>query len=1036
MRKFITNRLRGIPKFGLLILFILIGVSSYAQNTVIGTVTDSATGEGLPGATVLVKGSTAGTVTDIEGKFSIDIASEGTLIMSFIGYTTKEVPINGRSIITVVLEEDIDVLSEVVVVGYGNQRRETLTGSVATVESKDLTVVPSPNLQQNLQGRMPGLIVNMGQGRPGADGANISIRGFGSNGGAGRGNQNESPLVIVDGFQRDFSQLDPNEVESITILKDASAAVYGVRAGAGVILVTTKKGKSGKPTISFNSSTSLTDFTSFPEVANYQGYLKAVLQHRDGSNDGVVNNITSERLALLEAGDPGTDWFDVITKRFAPQQQYNFNIRGGSDRVRYFTSLGYLDQGTVWESGDFGYKRYNGSVNLDFDVTDNLTAGVQLGWRREMRSEDRTFESSDLYSIAYSNPAFPSSLPDPDRVPGANIDNPRSPISATYRDVAGYNDTRTDNINTSVDLTYKIPGVEGLSVTGTVGYLQTYQFRTVLSKPYTLWYLNDDGYKSQTGREQTTLSEQAYRFERVTSNIRANYAKSFGSHNFSALVLYEQISEEARDFSANGNDLLSPATPFLFANNPDFATISGGGSELGRTGLVGRLNYDFEGTYIVSLSFRQDKSAFFPVDSRTGFFPGISAGWVLSNEKFLQESKVITFLKLRGSYSRLGNDGANSYDYIDGFEQIRGEAGYVFNGKYQSAIRTLGIPNPRITWQLSDLYNAGIDVNFLNNRLGLEFDAFYRKRSQLLAVDPGVVIVGTTGAELPLENVESRDNRGVELALNFRGGERDLKYNFSANGSWAREKWVKYVGDPTSFVTDDRERINKQSGNWVNRTFGYVFDGFFTEQEIEGLTMDYFNGQEKNLRSGDIKIKDTNGDGVIDQDDRILIGRNNVPEIIYGFNTDLKYKNWDFTLFLQGASNFNQNFNGQQRGISVVNSGTATPYQYIVDNLWTPEGPNTGVEFPRDITGPTNDLLLDKYYKNSSYLRLKNLVIGYSIPRDVISRIGVQNVRLSLSGTNLLTFDKLGLYPWDAETGGVNNYPAQRVYTLGLNVSF
>lgn len=1033
MQKMIILKLKRMKRI-MLFLLVFTGLQAVAQSPVTGTVTSSADGLSLPGASVLVKGTSKGAVTDFDGVFSIDANANATLIISYVGYKTKEVSVNGKKNLQIVLDEDASQLDEVVVVGYGTQKRETVTGSVATIGSEDVTVVPVPNIQQNLQGRLPGLNVNLNSGRPGDDGARFNIRGFGAN--TPGGQQGERPLIIVDGFIRDFAQLDPNEIESISVLKDAAAAVYGVRAAAGVVLVTTKRGKIGKPVISYNTTYSLTDFTSYPEVTNYQGYLKAASQHPLWSNDGVTNNITSERLALLEAGDPGTDWFDVITNRFAPMEQHNVNIRGGSEKIKYFTSLGYLDQDAIWASGDFGFQRYNGSMNLDFEVSDNLTASTQLGWRREERSSDRSVESSDLFSIAWSNPAFPSSLPDPDRIPGANVDNPRSPLAATRRDIAGYNDTRTDNINAAMELTYKIPAVKGLSVTGRVGYLQTYRFTSILSKPYELWYLTDSGYLNQEGRVLTTLSEQAYRFERLTTNISANYTKSIGDHNFNALLLYERIGEETRDFEANGNDLLSAGTPFLFANNPDFATVGGGGSELGRAGIVGRLNYDYAGKYLLELSFRQDKSAYFPENSRTGFFPGISAGWVLSKENFLKDSNTISLLKLRGSYSRLGNDGSGGYDYIGGFEQSRGESGYVFNGNYQSVIRTLGIPNPRITWQLSDLYNAGLEIGLLKNRLNLEVDAFYRKRSQLLARDPGAIIVNTTGAELPLQNIEERDNRGFEAALNYRGGQGDFKYSFSANGSWSREKWLKNFGDPAEFATPDRERINKLSGNWVNRRFGYVFDGFFTQDEIDNLTMDYFGGQEANLRPGDIKIKDTNGDGVIDPDDRVLTGRSGTPEVVFGLNTDLKYKNWDFTMFWQGATNFNQGFDGQQRGIFVRNSGTATPYQYIVDNIWTEENQGVGAQLPRDTEGPTNDLPLDKYTLDSSYLRLKNLVIGYSLPKDMLEKSGIKNIRLSLSGTNLITFDKLGIFPWDPETGGINNYPAQRVYTLGLNVSF
>lgn len=1026
----LNDYLTRITLTGISLLFLC--SSMYAQRTISGMITDAVTDDPLIGATIQIVGTSTGVVTDLEGNFTLQLAPEqNQLRFTYTGYAEQLVEVGTQTVFDIEMTSG-QQLEEVVVVGYGTQKKASITGSVASVQSDEVTVVPSTNISQSIQGRLPGLIVKQGQGRPGADGANISIRGFGANLG---GPQGESPLVIVDGFQRDFSQLDPNEIETITVLKDAAAAVYGVRAGAGVILVTTKKGRVGKPVLSVNSTFSLTDFTSFPKLATYQGYLQALNQNPTGDNDGIVNNITSERLAALEAGDPGTDWLDVIANDFAPQMQHNLNVRGGSDNIRYFTSVGYLNQGTIWKSGEFGYERYNGSMNLDFDINQNLTAGVILGWRRELRSSSRSFEGVDLYTIAFSNPAYPATLPDPSRVSGANVDNPRNPYSATRRDIAGYDDNRRDNLNGALSLTYQVPGVNGLKLNTKAGYLQTYTLTSTLTRPYSLWYLTDAGYREQQARSEVQLGEASQTFERLTTNVSATYERDFGRHGISTLLLYETLGEQFRNIAANGNDLLSAETPFLFANNPDFTTVGGGGSEYGRAGVIGRVNYNYGGRYLLEMSFRRDKSSYFPTDSRTGFFPGVSAGWVISKENFVNNTGLLSFLKLRASYSRLGNDGASNYDYIGGFRQLRGENGYVLDGRFQSVIQTLGVPNPRITWQLSDLYNVGLDINLLDYRLGLVVDAFYRKRSQLLATSEGTVIVNTTGAETPLENIESADNRGFEVALNYRGGQGDFKYQFSANGSWAREKYLDQV-EPDEFATPDRERINRLSGNFVNRTFGYVFDGFYTQGELDNLELVYFANQQDNLKPGDIKVRDTNGDGIIDQDDRVLIGRNNTPEILYGFNTNLTYKNFSFTMFWQGASNFNFNISGQERGLNVLNSGTATPYQYIIDNLWTAENMGNGAEFPVDLTGPTNNLTLDKYYLDASYVRLKNLVFGYSIPKRIATKFGFRNINVAISGTNLVTFDKLGFYPWDPETPGVGAYPAQRIFTLDFDLSF
>ncbi len=1023
-----------------LLCFLLLALTCtlYAQQkTTNGKVTDQ---KGVPliGATVLIKGTSIGTTVDFDGSYSISVKENDVLAFSYLGYLTKEIPVLGKNTINASLEEDIATLDEVVVVGYGTQKKSSITGSVVSVKSEDLTRVPAANMTSVLAGRLPGLIVDQNGGRPGSDNASLSIRGFNSKG--------EGPLLIVDGVQRGFNQLDPNEIESITVLKDASAAVYGVLGGAGVILVTTKRGVIGKPQITYNSTYSITEATRYPEVANFKQYESIAASHRRGDEWLVFDGfITPERLEALNNGtNPGTNWIKEVSRNFAPQEQHNLNIRGGTESIKYFLSGGYLKQDSQWKSGDFGFERLNFTTNLDVKITDNLSASLGLGLRREQRDGSPADGNGDIGDLVFGHPAFPTSIPG-DRLVVVNSSNATSPVASTTKSVGGYN-LRTNNTqNGDFSLKYKIPGVDGLSVEGKVAFIQTFNFGKRLEKPFNLWAWDGTNYVGQqtSNGGLINLRESNSRFDRLTTNFRVNYSKQFGKHGLSALALFERMKQQSSNVNAIGNDVISASTPFLDFSNPDNRNTTGFASELGRTGFVSRLNYDFSSKYLLELSLRIDKSSLFPKATRTGYFPGISAGWVISKENFLKKATAISNLKLRASYSKLGNDGANAYDYIQGFQVLDVRDGYVFNNEYQTGIGTLGVSNPLITWQNSELYNVGIDASFFKNKLTLEVDAFYRLRSDILATDTqGITVPQTVGAELPLENLESRDNRGFEAVLAYRGNTGDFKYNISANGSWAREKYRTTI--ETLIQEDpDLERIQRLSGNWVNRTFGYEFDGFWTQGELDILIDNQTNNPDafidygentSNIRPGDIRVKDFNGDGVIDNRDQVLIGSGDTPEILFGLNTQLQYKNWDFSMFWQGAANFYQNMSNTERGLLLHPSGPRTPYSYLFERVWSEEN-GASAQFPADLDGRFNDAKLDKYFIDSKYVRLKNLVIGYSLPTKVLNKVGIDKLRLYLSGTNLITIDNLGIYPVDPEVSGVDSYPIQKVYTLGVNIS-
>jgi TonB-linked SusC/RagA family outer membrane protein len=641
--------------------------------------------------------------------------------------------------------------------------------------------------------------------------------------------------------------------------------------------------------------------------------------------------------------------------------------------------------------------------------------------------------------MAFAVPGYPSELPDPKRLANVNSVLPYNPVAVTTRDYRGFTDNKVDNLNASLDLKFNVPGVEGLQLVGFVGVNDRIVNNKTLNKQAEMWFWNGTNYIGPTYSLSTnSLSESNSRTRNITSNFRINFNRTFGDHSINALALWESFTKTSSSTSGSVNTLLSPELPYFFAQNGD-VTIGGDASEYGRSGVVGRLNYAYDNRYLVEASIRRDGSSYFPEESRFGWFPGVSVGWNVHNEGFMADADFINRLKIRASASQLGNDGANAYDYIAGYGILTGiQDGYEFGGVYQAPIRTLGVPNPEITWQRSNLYNIGLETSFLDNKLSFEIEAFYRYRFDLLASDPDNVLVpGTAGIDQPLQNLESRNNRGIEAILGYKTRiGNDMNLNITGNVSWAREKYEDYI-EPEDYGDEDLERISRKSGQWVNRRFGYIFDGFFADQaDIDDETIDHSGGSGNgNFYPGDIKTVDTNGDGLINNLDQVLLGKGGTPEIMFGLNTQLSWKGFDATLFLQGAGGFSESFSGQARTQIIPASGVRTGFQYVADNIWTPENKGEGAEFPVSELN-NNNRVYDKYLVDVVYLRVKNLVFGYTLPKHLTNSVGISNLRFYLSGTNLITFDNLGIFPFDAEATGATTYPAMRTYTLGVNVSF
>jgi len=990
----------------------------WAQDAVevTGTVTDEE-GNPLPGVNVIIEGTQTGTITNADGGYIIEVDEfNATLIFSFVGYDNQAAEISGRAVINITLAEKIVDLDELIVVGYGTQKQKSLTGAISQINSDELTVAPSNSVTTTLAGRLNGLVAKQSSGGPGAI-PSLSIRGFNTAG--------ESALVIVDGIERSFDQLDPNEIESVTILKDASAAIYGARAASGVILVTTKRGKIGKPIITLNSSTSLQSSLGYPGTIDAKTFLThplitAVPSISDTRREGILNGTI-----------PSTSFQDELLRKYSLLNQHNMNIRGGNDIVKFFVSVGYMNQGSGYETGDYPFNRFNTSSNLDIKISENLTASLDMGFRRSTAEVNPygTYDGAfNMMQLCW--PVYPIYNSD-GSLSVSYASSQHSGTAMTSEAIAGMDRTKSDVFNGSMALKYKINSIPGMTVEGKMALLSSNDFNKDFFKKYET-FVEYDGVIQKAATNNSngpTLSEQTRRSQRITSLLGVRYDRYFNEHYVSGQLFWETLNDESNYFWASRDKLISAEIPYLFSGGSGNQQNNGNASQDGRSSFIGRVNYSYAEKYYITGTLRADAVPRFPSNSRWGYFPGVELAWRLSDESFLENSKVVDYLKLRLSAATLGNDNTNgAYDYIAGYS-IRPSASqwYYTGNTLQPAISTLGIPNLNITWQESAIYNMGIDAHFLDKgNLFTSLDVFYRKRTKLLAA-ANSQIPGTVGASLPLTNINSRDNRGFEATIGYKGGD-EFRYGVTANVSWTREKYIHY--EEPEYTSEDDIRFRQLSGNWVNRTMGYVFDGFFNSQEeIDNDPISY----SYNPRPGDIRYVDFNGDGVVDGNDRTVVGKGGTPEWMIGMNFSAEWKGFDFTMFWQGAAGFMQNMSNWERIINPIMN--RLPYNYVVDNVWS-EDNKENARFPERWTS-WNRTVTDEYLIDSKYLRLKNLIIGYTIPKSAISKVGIEKLRVYMSGTNLLTIDNMGIYgEFDPENSGFGSYPNNRLFSFGLNLSF
>ena len=1043
---------------GILALFCLMPTMVFAQNlTVEGTVLDES-GEPLIGVSVLVQGQGTGGITDIDGHFRIQNVKQGTkLEFSYVGYLTQVQVVKGRSM-SITMQPDTKTLEEVVVIAYGQQKKVTITGAVSAVGGDELLKAPVANVANALQGKLPGISVVQHSGMPGDDTPTIRVRGTGSLNDA-------TPLVLVDGVERPFGQLDPNEIADISILKDASAtAVFGVRGANGVILVTTKRGAPGKASVTVSASAAVQQISQFVDFADSHTYGKLwnytaitdalpmsqwpgttnIANYNDYANTGI--KFSQDVMEHFRKGDmpttfPNTDWIDYMMKNAAWQEQVNVNVSGGTEKVRYFVSAGFLNQNSLFKTFSknddetFKFNRFNYRANLDINVSKYSQLALTLGGRVQNRT---TMGGGEGFIFRYLQGATPYA--------GVGVDGEGRHIIAdsnivgkydrdalsNYYDL-GYQNESTNALN--LDLQYKLdmsfitPGLD-------------FKIKGSYNTDYTARKNRQNGFGTGVTYVATLVDgKEVLRKENITwplpyseakwgnrnwyAEASFNYSRKFGKHNVGALLLYNQSKTYYPWDSDNS----------IYQGIPK-----------GYVGLVGRVTYDYDTRYMVDFNIGYNGSENFAEGKRYGTFPSFSVGWIPSSEKFWEPiKKYIGYLKIRGSWGKVGNDNTNGarFLYLPGAWQFytgtmtsnpdaRG-ANFGTSGTWLQAVKELTAGNPNVTWETASKFNVGVDAAFINDRLTVNFDMFWEDRKDIL-VSNGSLLPAVTSLPSSYVNEGRVKNHGYELTLKWADQIGDFRYQISPSIAFARNKVIEMLEVPPMYDYLSR------TGLPVGQPFGYELFEFFNEgtaqryKEAYGVDMP---NQNIELKYGDAVFVDLNGDGIVDQNDQKPLGYTDNPEITWSVNASLNWKGLDFSMLWIGADNVSRSLNGYFRD-QFGSTNTSALVQWVAENSWTEDNP--GAILPRiSFNNRTHNNRDSRAWMiNAKYVRLKNVEIGYTINKPKLVPL-LNYVRFYVSGQNLLTFaDFKGNDPEAPGTGldlGMR-YPMTRVYNFGVQVNF
>lgn len=1038
----------------LFIMLFACTASVFAQSIISGTVKDG-NDEPLPGVTVAVHGSNNGTITDVNGKYSINAKSNDVLVFSYIGMATQEIKIAGKHIINIIMKDDVASLDEIVVVGYGTQKRASITGAVSTVSDKEILRAPTMSISNVIGSRVAGISAVQSSGQPGSDNASLTVRG-------------QSDIIyVIDGIRRtaaDFNGLDPNEIESVSVLKDASAvAVYGLDAN-GAFIVTTKKGRNEKMSISYSGEYGISKNTQQQEWLDGPGY--AYWYNKALNLDGKEALFTKDMVQKMKDGVDGwgnTNWYDKIFGT-GTRQHHNVSASGGTERLHFFASIGYLkEKGNI---DNFNYDRLNLRSNIDAKLTKSLTFTLGISGRVETRKQPRYSANPDswLNLPLQAIRALPYA-PDTYEKDGETyyVATPQatghvSPIASAFD--SGYNKSHSSYIQSNFSLKYDAPWLKGLSFKFQGAYDLNYNFSKVLTNPYKVMIMELPTAESTTlnyhlgddpAGNTISLSESAARGYTFTTQSSINYDNVFGKHNVSVLLLAETREIKSNTFSAAGYGLdfieldeLSRLTNQTGDGSTKHPEVGGYSGNSRVAGFVGRVNYSYADKYYAEASLRYDGSYLFGgMNKRWITLPGLSLGWRINNENWFNLSWVNN-LKLRGGVGKTAtSSGLSAFQWSNSMG-ISNNAVVIGSGS-QSMLYYATLGNPNLTWAQCMNYNVGFDATLWNGLLGVEFDVFYKYEFDKLATIGGTYPPSMGGYYFTQANINKADYKGFDITLSHHNKIGTFNYGAKLIWSYAYGRWLKYSGDAEN--TPDYQKL---TGKQIGAKYGFVAMGLFQNEE-EIANSPIIAGRMP--LPGYIRYQDRNGDGIISKEqDMGYIGKSARPTHNGSLNLFGEWKGFDFDLLFSWGLGHEIALTGQYTAEDAAEAGTMDHtsftkpfYQkgnspvYLVENSWRPD--NRDADFPRlEVEGPNNQNGYSStyWYRNGNYMRMKTAQIGYNFPKRWINQLGVEKVRLYIEGYNLFTISGLTKYNIDPESPAVNNgyYPQQRTYTFGINLTF
>lgn len=1006
---------------------LLLGHVSFGQDFAIsGKVTDES-GEAILGASVLLQGTSIGTITDADGKYSIHVSDgNGTLVFSYIGFQTAEVPINGRSVIDQSMTAIVTELNEVVVVGYGTQKKVNLTGSVVNVSGKEIAAQPITQTSQALIGKMPGVTVMQNSGQPGANPASIKIRGIGTLG-------NSDPLVLIDGVPGDMNGIDPRDIADMSVLKDAaSASIYGSRAANGVILITTKRGESGKLKVNYNGYVGWQSPTELPEYLDGYQYMTLYNMGRENIGQSAAYSqayIDAWQTNHLTDPDqyPNTDWVNELFTENGFQQHHSLQLTGGTDRARVMASLSYMNQnGNI---ANFNYKRYNARINTDLKASDKVSFGFDLNLRRSVRNQPSAGLTYAVREAFRDPPIYASQYSDGTWGPGWSGQN----AVATVHD-GGVDEDQYNYVRAILRASYKpLPGME-FSLMYSPQYNDNFGMNFRKQYPY----YNYGATTPNLYPTKNTFTESNDRTLNNTVNAVGTYEKTIGDHFIKGLIGYELITSDRRWFNASRDNFPLQDYQQMKAGSRDNMQNDGSADQWGLQSYFARVNYDYKGKYLLEANVRRDGSSRFAEGQKYGVFPAFSAGWRISEEPFFEGIGFITDLKLRASWGQLGNqntvDKSGNPTYYPFASTIALGQDYLFGNAVHSGAAQLDLSNKSISWETTETTNFGVDLGMLQNRLTLTAEYYVRNTSDILLLLP---IPMTIGLNEPYQNAGKVRNTGWDLGIGWSDEINEFTYGINFNISDVHNEVVDLLGTGP-YISGSK--ITKE-GAPINSIYGYKSNGFFQSvEEVNGAPT-----QTGALAPGDIRYVnqltiDTDGDGAFDgadnavnASDRVIIG-DPFPHYMYGVNLNAGFKGFDLSVMLQGIAKRDVLANGDAT-LAFYNGGKIQKWHL---DYWTPENPDAS--YPRLVatTSHNNFEVSDFWVFDASYLRVRSLNLGYTFPQAMTERIALDRLRLYFSGQNLLTFHHMPT-GWDPEipnqTAGAL-YPITAVYSLGIDLTF